>query len=513
MSRTLYGLLSASAARTPHATAVEDPVRDCHLSYSDLEHAAGKLSDALQGAGVTAGDRVGIYAPKSTSSVAAIFATLKLGAAYVPVDYTAPPERNAYIFNDCSVRAVVVQRSLSEALVAALDNPGTQVHETGLDEDRANLGVDVVIVSTSLESDSAIDDLAYILYTSGSTGKPKGVMHTNSSALGFVDWCSEAFAPTGSDKFSAHASFHFDLSILDLYVPIKHGAAIVLIGEDVGKQPAVLAPLIAETGITMWYSTPSILRLLVETGKLAEHDYSKLRIVNFAGEVFPIKHLRAVKEIWRHPRYFNLYGPTETNVCTAFEIPAEIEVDQTSPFPIGYACSGDETMVVDHDDAPVPDGSPGELLVSGDSVMQGYWNLPDRNDAAFYLKDGKRWYRTGDVVIDADNGCYEFVGRRDRMVKRRGYRIELGEIESALYRHSDISEAAVVATPDETNGVKITAFVSTKNGERIGLIAMKRYCSQNLPLYMIPDRFNYPEALPKTSTDKVDYQKLATEAQ
>ena len=514
-TRTLHGLLTHSASVEPEAPAVEDPVRERRLTYGQLDEISETVRDALAECGVAAGDRVGLYAPKSCGSVAALFGILKSGGGYVPVDYTAPPDRNAYIFSDCSVKAVIVERELANGLVDAMGLEQSAVREPGYDAGvRTSMGVDLVIVKTSegsrSDSQSRIDGLAYILYTSGSTGKPKGVIHTHSSALAFVDWCSREFKPTSQDRFSAHASFHFDLSILDLYVPVKHGAAIVIIGEGVGKQPAALAPLIADTGITMWYSTPSILRLLVEMGKLDDHDFSRLRVVNFAGEVFPIKHLRAVKSAWKHPRYYNLYGPTETNVCTYYPIPEVIDADQTEPFPIGYPCSGDKTIVVDKNDVPVPAGSAGELYVSGGSVMQGYWNLQDRNDAAFHTDaEGRQWYRTGDVVVDSGDSCYTFVGRRDRMVKRRGYRIELGEIEAALYRHDNVSEVAVVSLPDESNGVKIIAFVSTRDGERIGLIAMKRYCSENLPLYMIPDRFDYRNGLPKTSTDKVDYQSLA----
>jgi non-ribosomal peptide synthetase component F len=182
--------------------------------------------------------------------------------------------------------------------------------------------------------------------------------------------------------------------------------------------------------------TPSVLRLLVEYGRLERYDWSSLRLVLFAGEAFPIKYLRALKAAWQRPRYFNLYGPTETNVCTYFEVPQEIPASQEGPFPIGLACESDRTKIVDDNGREVQPGEEGELLVAGGSVMIGYWNLREKSEAAFSIdSEGARWYKTGDLVRQQADGNYMFIGRRDRMVKRRGYRVELGEIEAALYRH------------------------------------------------------------------------------
>jgi acyl-coenzyme A synthetase/AMP-(fatty) acid ligase len=279
-----------------------------------------------------------------------------------------------------------------------------------------------------------------------------------------------------------------------------------------GKDPVRLAALIAEKQISVWYSTPSILSLLAQYGKLEQYDYPALRTVLFAGEVFPVKHLKSLKERLPAPRYFNLYGPTETNVCTYHEIPAHIPEDRTRPFPIGKACSHYEIKVVDSTGQEVVVGQEGELCGSGPGVMQGYWHLPERTASAFLTDaDGKRWYKTGDIVVEESDGSYTFVGRKDRMVKKRGYRVELGEVEAGLYRHPAIEEAAVIALSDEENGVRLKAFLSCHEAEkRPSLIALKRFCTENLPAYMVPDLFSFQEALPKTSTDKIDYQKLKT---
>lgn len=511
-TRTLHQLLENSARLHPGQVAVEDPDNGS-VTYKDLVRQTQHIGDALLGAGVGGGDRVGIYAAKSIGSVASIFAVLKAGACYVPVDPDAPPARNVGIFRDCAAKAIIVERRLLKGLEATFGNDALTVTDELQMPDLA--ATDLVLVTTRLtiskqECDTPPEEgLAYILYTSGSTGKPKGVMHSHSTALSFVDWCSEEFSPDERDRFSSHAPFHFDLSILDLYLAIKHGATIVLIGETLGKQPLRLAPLIAERRISVWYSTPSILRLLVEYGKMQSHDYSALRLVFFAGEVFPPKFLLELKAIWQKPRYYNLYGPTETNVCTFFEVPGNLPADHTKAFPIGKPCSGDRTMVMNEHHREVTSSEDGELYVSGGSIMLGYWNLPEQNARVFFSDNsGTLWYRTGDIVRDDGDENYTFIGRRDRMVKRRGFRVELGEIESVLYQHSDIAEAAVIALADEEGGVQIKAYLAWSGHSSPSQIELKRFSAENLPMYMVPDRFSILPALPRTSTDKIDYQQL-----
>jgi amino acid adenylation domain-containing protein len=512
----LFRFLEETARKYPDRVAVVEPgVGEIH--YRELDELSNLLRDHLQDLGIRRGDRVGFYLHKSIDSVAAIFGILKSGAAYVPVDPTAPPARNAYILMDCSVKAVILEEQFVEKFQAELDpdKPKPELlvlEETGRGEALRKALAEVNRVGALPAGRSvapSLDDLAYILYTSGSTGRPKGVMLTHRAAISYVDWCSEVFSPARDDRFSSHAPFHFDLSILDIYVPIKHGATLVLINEEVGKDPQRLAALMADERITMWYSTPSILSMMAQYGKMDRHDYSALRVINFAGEVFPIKHLRTLKGILPKPRYFNLYGPTETNVCTYYEVPETIPPERTQPFPIGKACSHYRIRIVDENGEDAPPGEEGELVASGPGMMIGYWNLPERTANAFLVDEtGERWYRTGDVVFEDAVGNYIFVGRRDRMVKKRGYRIELGEIEAGLYRHPEVKEAAVIALPDPENGVMIKAFLSFTGGRRPSIIEMKRFCVDNLPAYMVPDVFAFADLLPKTSTDKINYQLL-----
>jgi len=510
----LHPLLDLSASRFPDKVAVEESESGC-ICYTELAHLSDRLRDRLRAMGVGLGDRVGICMRKSADAIASMFGIMKAGAAYVPADPKAPGSRNAYIFNNCAVKVVIVEKRLVQALKSEFSQLGFAPQMVVIDGIGAGAslrkaldGLDAFSPAPSVPSaapDSS--ELAYIFYTSGSTGRPKGVMLSHRNAVCFVDWCSDVFQPNEHDRFSSHAPFHFDLSILDIYVSLKHGATLVLVEEQLGKEPSRLAPWIANKKITVWYSAPSILSLLAQFGKLEQHDYSFLRLVLFAGEVFPIKYLKLLKSLWQHPRCFNLYGPTETNVCTYYEVPHIIPKSQAEPVPIGKACSHCQSIVVDESGSAVVIGAEGELCIAGPSVLAGYWNLPENGAKAFLGRRGPHWYRTGDIVVELSDGNYKFLGRRDRMIKKRGYRIELGEIEAALYRHPSIKEAAVLAFPN-TDGVPVKAFTSTRDGSKLSVIELKKFCSENLPLYMVPDLFCSLESLPKTSTDKIDYQKL-----
>jgi amino acid adenylation domain-containing protein len=513
-TRSLHQLLDLSASRFPDRVAVEES-EGSNVRYAELARLSDRVRDRVRRIGVRPGDRVGICLRKSADAVASIFGIMKAGGAYVPADPTAPASRNAFIFHNCAVKVLIVEALLAEALRLEFSRAGFAPEMIILDGTGGGVPLTKALdrlaaVSPAPSVPSVAPDpsqLAYILYTSGSTGRPKGVMLSHGNAACFIDWCSDVFKPNEHDRFSSHAPFHFDLSILDIYVSLKHGATLVLVEEQLGKEPGRLAPWIAEKRLTVWYSAPSILSLLAQYGKLDQHNYSSLRLVLFAGEVFPIKYLKLLKSLWLHPRYFNLYGPTETNVCTFYEVPQMIPDSQTDPVPIGKACSYCRPLVVNEAGAEVARGAEGELCIAGPNVLEGYWNLPENTAKAFLSGRDTCWYRTGDIVVELPDGNYKFLGRRDRMIKKRGYRIELGEIEVALYRHAAIKEAAVLAFADD-DGVPIKAFTSTRDGSKLSIIELKKFCSENLPLYMVPDLFCSLDSLPKTSTDKIDYQKL-----
>ena len=515
----LADYLEASASRDPERVAVVDSSGE-QLTFGELNRKADALAGFLAARGVKAGDRVGVVLPKGLAAVVALFGVMKAGAAYVPVDWTAPVERGKRILTDCRVRAIVVADKAAGVIPDADPTDGelAAIVTVGKPTGTVRRPFETTLGAALAEGHRPPamvrrpEQLAYILYTSGSTGMPKGVMLSHENATSFVDWCSAVFEPTQDDRFSSHAPFHFDLSVLDIYLAVKHGACLYLISEELGKNPKELARFISANRLTIWYSTPSILTLLLQFGNLGTLDTSSLRIVLFAGEVFPVKHLRELVKRWPAPMYFNWYGPTETNVCTFARIPTPVPEDRDTPYPIGFPCTHCASLVLDADGSEVAPGEEGLLYISGPSVFSGYWGRPVENAAAFVVRGSARWYNTGDVVRWEDGQGFIYLGRKDRMVKRRGYRIELGEIERALYLHPQLREVAVIGVPDPDSGVKILAFLSCHDGPAPSIVELKQFCATQVPSYMSPDRFVIQERLPRTSTDKVDYQLLKASA-
>ena len=506
--RNLADVLEASAARHPSRVAVvESDSRT--LTYAELDKQSDALAGFLSLHGVRRGDRVGLALPKGLPAVIALFGIMKAGAAYVPIDISAPAERGRQILEECRVSALIID-TRSRAFMPASYGPVQAIVVGAPPGDSTGTPFDRVLGSEDVRQHVATegDDPAYIIYTSGSTGVPKGAVITHSNALSFIDWCSDTFAPTPDDRFSNHAPFHFDYSVLDIFLAIKHGATVYLISEDLARRPRDMARFIEHHRLTVWSSTPSALMLLVQFGDLDVCDASSLRLVTFGGEVFPPKHLRSLQQHWTSPEYFNLYGPTEiTTACTFARIPSNVPDDREAPYPIGFACAHCQTLVLDETGTEVAEGAEGLLYISGPSVFAGYWNRPAETAAAFLERSGVRWYNTGDVVRWDESDGFSYVGRKDRMVKRRGFRIELGEIERALYLHPHVREAAIVSIPDDNMGLKIVAYLSCRN-ERPSIVDLKSFCATKVPTYMVPDRFVFQDRLPRTSSDKVDYQAL-----
>jgi acyl-coenzyme A synthetase/AMP-(fatty) acid ligase len=255
---------------------------------------------------------------------------------------------------------------------------------------------------------------------------------------------------------------------------------------------------------------PSVLSMMVLRGGLTPGALPDLRTLLFAGEVFPTKYLRELVACLPHVRFANLYGPTETNVCTWYEV-GDLGAGDDADIPIGRPIDNDEAIVVGDDGLPVEPGRPGELYVRGATVMQGYWGDAERT-ARTRLPNpwqpdiGDPVYRTGDLVCELPDGNLRFLGRRDSQIKSRGYRIELGDIESVLNAHPAVVECAVVAVPDDLVTNRITCHLVLQGD--VGGSELAAFCAERLPSYMIPETFDVHPELPRTTTGKIDRQML-----
>lgn len=488
----LRDLVLYSAQKAPEALAIKGP--DGSISYSQLDGLANRFAWTLYKLGVQRGDRVGIWLEKSTSVVAAMQGVLRLNAVYVPLDPLSPAARTRTIVRDCGMRALITTRKRADAVlvedlqhIACLCLDGSEV---GLNWSGLLSFPDQPIPGTAPER----DEIAYILYTSGSTGKPKGVCISNRNALAFIEWAAGILKASPTDHFANHAPFHFDLSVLDLYVAFYASATVFLIPDGMSYIPSQLVDFVSKEEITVWYSVPSVLMLMEKQGGFLAQQLSSLRAILYAGEPFPIKHLRKLYQSLPDRRFLNLYGPTETNVCTFYEI-SHILDNQVKSVPIGKACSGDDVWAQKEDGAIARPGEEGELMVAGPTVMLGYWGQPEH---------GNRPYPTGDLVYLRDDGNYEYLGRLDHMVKIRGHRIEPGDIEATLEEHQAIHEAAVMVAGTGLQARLIACVVLNTSREELALLEIKRHCAEHLPRYMIIDEICVVSALPRTRNGKID---------
>jgi amino acid adenylation domain-containing protein len=501
-ARRLDWLLAAAAERTPDAAAIRVGGGG-EVSYRVLDRMANRAAATLLKMGVKRGDRVGIWLDKSAVTVAAMQGALRIGAAYVPVDPLSPPVRAAAIVSDCAVAALVTSgdRAASLAGTAATGIPILEASVIERGDDAAPRHA----------SEGSEKDLAYILYTSGSTGRPKGVCISHENALAFIDWAVELVEARPTDKFSSHAPFHFDLSVLDLYAAFSVGACVSILPEGSAYSPRRLVEHLESERITIWYSVPSALILMIEQGGLFDIASMPLRHLLFAGEPFPIRFVRALRERWPSLPMHNLYGPTETNVCTAHTVTG-LDPGRTRPVIIGKATCGDRVWAQTEDGREAEIGEEGELWVSGPTVMLGYWGHPPQGD---------RPYPTGDLVrrLDAEN--FDYLGRRDHMLKVRGHRIEAGEVESCLLAHPSIGEAAVVVS-GEGMATRLFAFLLPRvvaqetEGRPPSLIALKQHLAASLPRSMIVDAVRWLPELPRTGNGKIDrltLKKLANDGE
>jgi amino acid adenylation domain-containing protein len=496
---------SVAAALAQHARTRPDHLAvraaDGELGYGALYARASVVAAGLRDRGVLPGDRVGIHGDKSIAAVVGLLGVLLAGAAYVPLDPSAPAGRRRLLAEDAGCKLVLAPSERAAELAPLVV---------------ASIASVAVSDAQWCPPVAGPDDVAYVLYTSGSTGLPKGVRIPHRALAAFFD-AVHPIMDVGPGSVCLNTSaLHFDVSVVDLLYPLVRGATVHL-GPSV-PFPGVLLGLIETERITHLAAVGSTLTLLAQYGAgLGTRDLTSVRRIMTGAEVLNPATVQSWLAAAPHATVVNGYGPTEAT-CLVVALPiSEQEPGRTAHYPIGRPLPGVTVAFLADDGGIGPDG-PGEILVAGSQVMLGYLNRPDEEKAAFLDHDGVRYYRTGDLGQRASDGVMHFAGRRDDEVKIRGYRINLNEVRRAVETHPDVARAFVGTVPDEREGLALACALLPKGADAAecalaelpdGLaVAVADHVAAALPRYMVPRFFHGLTGFPTLSTGKPDTARL-----
>ncbi|MFD9500492.1 amino acid adenylation domain-containing protein [Streptomyces sp. NPDC060035] len=488
---TVIGMFSDRAADAPDAVAVV-AADGAELSYAELHAAAEAFADRLAAAGLGAGDLVGVQVSRSVGELVAVLGVLAAGAAYVPLDPGYPADRLAFVRADAGLAALVVEGPAPDGLPPGLPvlSPATGALPDGPVPPRARATA------------PAAGDPAYVIYTSGSTGTPKGVEVPHGALANLLGTLADRLGATADDRWLGLTSLSFDISTVELLLPLTVGARVVLVPEERQRDGAALLKLIDGHGITHVQATPSSWRLMLAAGL---HHPDLVAVAGGEALPGPLADELAPSVV----RLVNVYGPTETTVWSTLA-----ELGPGDPVTIGRPLAATRAHVLDAHGQPVPDGIPGELHLGGAGVAHGYRGRPGLTAQRFvpdpWGPSGSRLYRTGDLVRRLADGRLEFAGRLDTQVKLRGHRIELGEIEARLVEHPAVAQAVVVLDRDGGAGggqERLVAYVvgAPKAPPADGLRA---HLARTLPAAMVPGVWVPLGGLPLTPNGKVDRGRL-----
>lgn len=461
--------------------------------------AAGKLGDALRQCGVGCGDRVAIHLGNSAEYVAGILACLKLGAAFVPIAFHNPTLREVDILNRCRASAALIDKSHSDSirLISQTAIPAIDVWsvlEEGAAIPRAELPVAI------LDEQSA-----YCVFTSGSTGEPKGVLISNHSLNHFIDCTISTFGLTPDTRALCVSPFNFDGAFGSIFAVLAVGGGIV-ISTARHLTPTEFIRLCAGNGITHTSFSPSFLRVLAESAHLDDLALTKLRTIGLGGEDCRREDLMRLKQSCPKIRVFNRYGPTETTVVVAScELTPEL-LHSNEKLPIGSPAPGTEFYLADGDEIVSEVGRPGELLIGGAQLMQGYLDAPAQTAAVLELAliPGKTLYRSGDLVYRDEAGRYVYLDRLDNVVNRNGVRISLSEVSRACLSLQGVNDAATVSS-DTRQGLRIFVYLAT---DCLKPSDIRNALLKLLPPQMQPDRILCLRELPRLTSGKLDMSKI-----
>ncbi|PXX66691.1 non-ribosomal peptide synthase protein (TIGR01720 family)/amino acid adenylation domain-containing protein [Nocardia tenerifensis] len=484
---TLLTLFDAQVARTPEAPAVR--YGDTTLTYAELDLRSRALAGEIARWGVGVESRVGIAMRRGIDLVVAVYAVLRTGAGYLPIDPDHPVERNENV--------------LAGAHPACVLTTSADAFET--DSDIAVVAVDTLYLPLDavarIEPDLRPDNVAYVMYTSGSTGRPKGVMITHRQMVNQFRWAQRTYPHDTGDVVLHKTPITFDISTWELFWPLQTGASIVIAEPDGHRDPAYLARVIAENSVSTVHFVPSMLDAFL--GAESVGPFPGLRRVFAAGEALTAETATAFAAALPGTRLVNWYGPAEATVVTD----CPVEGLAVGAIPIGAPVANTQVHVLDRQLCPVPPGSAGELYIAGVQLARGYLGAPARTAERFVAHEGgARLYRTGDIVRWRGE-VLEYLGRTDFQVKLRGQRVELGEIETVLLGLESVRHATVALVGSAT-GDRLVAYLVAKPGETIDQTAALLHARAALPSYMVPSAFLVLDELPRNTSGKLDRKAL-----
>jgi len=497
----LHQLFEQQVGRTPGAPALR--CGELTLTYAELNSRANRLARYLVSLGVGPEQRIAVCVERSVEMVVALYAVLKAGAAYVPLDPSYPLDRLAYMLDDCRP-ASVLTHAATDALVAVLDASCPRI----VLDDPAAAWLAQSDANPNYDSQSA-QQLAYIIYTSGSTGQPKGAMNEHRGVVNRLLWMQDAYRLDASDRVLQKTPFSFDVSVWEFFWPLINGATLVMARPEGHKDPVYLSELIAAEAITTLHFVPSMLQMFLEHGETARCQ--SLRRVICSGEALPVAAVARFHGQFAGTELHNLYGPTEAAVdVTAWQCLAQ----DTAVVPIGRPIANTRVYILDAQKRPVPHGVAGELYLGGVQIGRGYFNRPQLTAERFLpdpfnIEPEARMYRTGDLGRHLPDGAIEYLGRNDFQVKIRGFRIELGEIEARLMQHPALHEAAVIARDDKAGGKQLVAYFTVRADAAAPHVeSLREHLLRTLPDYMVPSAYMALAELPLSSNGKLDRAAL-----
>lgn len=503
--------LTNNAARLAEKTALITDRR--RASYDEFDDLSSRLATALAKAGVKRNDRVLVFMDNCWEAAVSIFAILKAGATFSPINASTKADKLAYIIADCEASAILTQAKLMPIVVEAQEQSGKAglfVASTAAPNGQTPAGATSFEACVTGEAapvqHGGIDvDLAMLIYTSGSTGRPKGVMMTHRN----IDAASESITTylrnKPDDIILNVLPLAFDYGLYQLLMAIRLGATLVL--EKSFAFPHAIFERIREEGVTGFPLVPTMAAMILQMRDLEPGFLPSLRYISNTAAALPPAHIARLRELFPSARLYSMYGLTECKRCTY--LPPE-ELDRR-PGSVGIAIPNTEAFVVDDEGNRVPPGVAGELVIRGPHVMQGYW----RNDAATeqMLRPGPNpWERvlyTGDLFRTDEEGFLYFVGRKDDIIKTRGEKVAPKEVETVLHAHPGIAEAVVIGIPDPVLGHAIGALV-VRSDPDLTENEIIRHCTRHLEDFMVPKIVEFRTELPKTDTGKVS-RRLAAE--